>query len=232
MQVTATQLAVTAAGVLAAYVCGSIPFGLLVGRLKGIDVRRHGSGNIGATNVGRVVGRNWGIAVFFLDAAKGFVPVLLFGMAARSWLAEATTAAPSVFLLWAAVAAGSIVGHMAPLFLGFKGGKGVATSLGAILGLYPYFTLPGLAAFALWVVLTLGSRYVSIGSVGAAVAFPILFAVLAAVRREVWGGAAHLWPLHLLAIIIAALVVYRHRGNLQRLARGVEPRIGSSDTGH
>lgn len=233
MQVTGQQLGISVGAILVGYLCGSIPFGLLVGKLKGVDIRQHGSGNIGATNVGRVLGRPWGIMAFVLDVAKGLIPVLAFGFLARAWGASDTASRPTVNLLWSAVAASCVFGHLFPVFLGFRGGKGVATSLGALLGMYPYFTLPGVVAFAFWVVLTLGTRYVSVGSVGAAVAFPIIFAVFATVRQDHWGRAADLWPLHVFAIIIALLVVYRHRSNLQRLVRGTENKIGSSTaTGH
>jgi len=214
-----------------AYLCGSIPFGLLVGKLKGIDIRQHGSGNIGATNVGRVLGRNWGFLVFFLDMGKGFLPVLFFGRMAGDWIAPGTPGRSSIYLMWGGVAAACILGHLFPVFLRFKGGKGVATSLGAMLGIYPYFVLPGLVAFGLWVVLTLTTRYVSVGSVGAAAAFPIIFAVFAAIRRDLWGGIAELWPLYVFGVVLAVLVIYRHRGNLRRLSQGVEPKIGASTGG-
>jgi glycerol-3-phosphate acyltransferase PlsY len=228
VQLSSEQIMGSAAAVMIGYLCGSVPFGLLVGRLKGVDIRRHGSGNIGATNVGRVLGRWWGILAFFLDLAKGLLPVMVFGMFARRWMTPVGALRPTIFLLWSAVAAACVLGHLFPVFLRFKGGKGVATSLGALLGVYPYFTLPGLVVFGLWVVLTLATRYVSVGSVGAAVAFPVGFTLFAASRRNQWGSAADLWPLHAFAIIIALLVVYRHRANLQRLYNGVEHRIGSS----
>lgn len=228
MHLTMQQMVGSVLALAIGYLCGSVPFGLLVGRLKGVDIRQHGSGNIGATNVGRVLGRPWGVLAFFLDVAKGFVPVLVFGRFASGWMPATAGARAGIFLLWSAVAAACVLGHLFPVFLRFKGGKGVATSLGAMLGLWPYFTLPGLLTFGLWVLLTLATRYVSVGSVGAAVAFPVVFAVFAAIRREQWGTAADLWPLHGFATIIALLVVYRHRGNLQRLFNGVEHQIGSS----
>lgn len=215
---------IAAVGMVGGYLVGAIPFGLLVGRLKGVDIRRHGSGNIGATNVGRVLGRGYGIAVFALDTLKGLLPVALAGYA----LSRSAGAAPgaAVHLLWVGVATACILGHMFPVYLGFKGGKGVATSLGALLGIYPYFTWPGLLAFALWLVVTGTSRYVSVGSVTAAAAFPIMFAVLD--RSGWWGAAGGLWPLHVFAVTVAILVIYRHRSNLRRLAEGTESRIGSS----
>jgi glycerol-3-phosphate acyltransferase PlsY len=208
--------------------CGAIPFGLLVGKLKGLDIRQHGSGNIGATNVGRVLGRPWGIFTFFLDGFKSFAPVLAFGLLAGHWVPPGHEGRLAINLIWTAVAGAAILGHLFPVFLGFKGGKGVASSLGVLLGMYPYFTLPGLVAFGLWIVLTLTTRYVSVGSVGAVAAFPVLFAIFAELRRDAWGGTGELWPLHVFAIATAAMVIYRHRGNMQRLYHGVESRIGSS----
>jgi len=216
--------------VLAGYLCGAIPFGLLVGRAKGVDVRAHGSGNIGATNVGRVLGRGYGLLVFVLDLLKGLGPVVLAGQ----WLSAGTLAAnpalpaSSSALFWVAVAAACIVGHMFPVYLKFKGGKGVATSLGVLLGIYPYFTVPALIAFGLWIVLTGITRYVSLGSMAAAVAFPIIFALAARIQGETWGTGRQLWPMYMFTIVVAALVVYRHRGNLRRLLAGTESKIGAS----
>lgn len=216
--------AVGAGCILAGYLIASIPFGLLVGRLKGVDVRRHGSGNIGATNVGRVLGAPYGIGVFVLDLLKGLLPVVVAG----SLLHRAAPAGANQAALlgwWLGVAGACIIGHMFPIYLGFKGGKGVATSLGVLLGIYPYFTWPALGVFGLWAVVTLTTRYVSLGSVVAAAAFPVLVGILAG--SGAWGSRAGLWPLHLFSIIVAVLVIYRHRSNLRRLMQGVESRIGS-----
>lgn len=221
----AVDLAAAVAVIAAAYLCGAIPFGLLIGWARGIDIRTKGSGNIGATNVGRVLGRPYGLLAFGLDLLKGFVPVRLVGF----WLAahsggEALVAGD--FLVWMAVAAACIVGHVFPVYLRFKGGKGVATSLGVLLGIWPYFTLPGLAAFGLWIGVTGLTRYVSVGSIAAAGAFPVLFAAAAHLAR--WGSAEHLWPLYAFSVILAALVIYRHRSNIKRLLAGTESKIGAS----
>jgi len=226
--------------VIGCYCFGSIPFGLLVGWLKGVDIRKHGSGNIGATNAGRVLGRGYGILVFVLDVGKGLAPVGFASFLLRhadeqlpdgglpSALIPASGGGSTACLVLVALAAACVLGHMFPVYLKFKGGKGVATSLGVLLGIYPYYTAAGLITLGLWVLVTLATRYVSVGSVAAAVAFPIIFAVTAYARSEAWGGARQLWPLHLFGIVIAVLVVYRHRGNLRRLMEGVEPRIGTS----
>ncbi len=208
--------------IVASYLIGAIPFGYVVGWLKGIDIRQHGSGNIGATNVGRVLGRSYGLLVFGLDVLKGFAPTLLASLAIARW----GPSGAAYLLGVVASASGCILGHVFPIYLGFRGGKGVATSLGVLLGIYPYFTLAGVGAFLLWVALTLGSRYVSVGSVGAAVAFPIVFVVLSRWRAGSWGGADVLWPLYVFSVLIAALVVWRHRSNIRRLLNGTEPQIG------
>ena len=224
-------IGMTAAGlILAGYLIGGVPFGLLVGLVRGTDIRRHGSGNIGATNVGRVLGKGYGIAVFALDLLKGLGPVVVCGQVLRGdgLLARACADSAMLYLLWIGVGTACILGHMFPVYLGFKGGKGVATSLGVLLGIYPYYTFAGLVAFGLWVLVTGVTRYVSAGSIGAAVAFPIVFAGLAAWQSATWGGMDRLWPLHLFGIMIASLVIYRHRGNVQRLRAGTESKIGGS----
>src|SRR5688500_3543146 len=121
-----------------AYVLGSIPFGLIVGKSKGVDPRTAGSGNIGATNVGRLLGKRFFLLVFLLDLLKGMLPML-----AAKWILRDAPEEPKTYLLWLLVGFTAILGHMFSLFLGFKGGKGVATSSGVVLGLFPYFTIPG-----------------------------------------------------------------------------------------
>jgi len=168
--------------------------------------------------------------VFVLDGLKGFLPVtlgrlLLFGAAADSRLAG-----PGYlpYLLWVLAAVACVLGHMFPVYLKFKGGKGVATSLGVGLGIYPYYTLAGLAALTLWAVVLWVGRYVSLSSIVAVTAFPVIFALLAILNRDRWGGFSVLWPLQVFGIVIAALVVYRHRSNIGRLLAGTEPKIGGS----
>src|SRR6266542_4254071 len=131
-----------------AYLIGSIPFGLVVGLAKGIDPRTAGSGNIGATNLGRLLGGRYFALVFTLDLLKGLLPTLTAGalikFAPHTW---------HDYLLWLTVAAAAILGHMFSLFLSFKGGKGVATSAGVILGIFPYYTWAGLIAIAAWILI-------------------------------------------------------------------------------
>ena len=209
--------------IVAAYVIGSIPFGAIIGRLHGVNLRKVGSGNVGATNVGRALGRKWGILCFVLDTLKGFLPVFLAGM----YFFKTATDASDLSLLnqisWLAVAFGAIIGHVFSFWLKFRGGKGVATSLGALLGFYPYFTWAGLIALGIWIIVVLIWRYVSLGSIVSAAAFPVLLLV-------VWLGmgwsVGQLWPMLVFSIIIAALVIVRHRSNLARLLAGQENKIG------
>ena len=217
--------------VVVGYLCGAVPFGLLVGWLKGVDIRTKGSCNIGATNVGRVLGRPYGILVFLLDSLKGFLPVTLARFLLLPQVGTAGSAAGVGFLpylMLVLVAVACVIGHMFPVYLKFKGGKGVATSLGVGLGIYPYYTLAGLLAFVLWGLVLAVTRYVSVSSIVAVGAFPVFFAVLAWVRRDEWGRFADLWPLHLFGVVIAVLVVYRHRTNISRLMAGTEHKIGAS----
>ena len=201
----------------AAYVIGSTPFGVLIARGRGVDLRKVGSGNVGATNVARALGRRWGYLCFFLDLAKGLVPVLAAGMLVRRQ-GEVPTVLQQGGLL--AAGFGAIAGHVFSFYLAFKGGKGVATALGVVLGIYPYFTFAGLAALGVWIVVTLVSRYVSLGSIVAALAFLPLFAALNVSR------VVRLWPLAALACAMAALILVRHRGNIRRLLAGTENKIG------
>src|SRR5258707_4724930 len=130
-----------------AYVLGSVPFGLIVGMTKGVDPRKAGSGNIGATNVARLLGKKFFFIVFTLDVLKGLLPMLAAAFIVHRYVPKPDAL---VFLLWILVGFGSIVGHMFSCFIGFKGGKGVATSCGVILGLFPYYTLPAVIVIAMW----------------------------------------------------------------------------------
>ncbi|MFO0894029.1 MAG: glycerol-3-phosphate 1-O-acyltransferase PlsY [Phycisphaerales bacterium] len=210
-----------------AYVVGGIPFGVLLGRLHGVDVRAHGSHNVGATNVGRVLGRRWGFLCFALDALKGAVPVLLAG-----WLLGAFGSGErleaSITLPWIGVAAAALVGHMFSPFLRFTGGKGVATGFGALAAMWPVFTPSAVAAILLWVVVVLLTRYVSLGSILAALSLPATVAALA-LAWPAW-NVAPLVPL-VTSSLLALLVVVKHRANIGRLLRGEELRVGSSRAG-
>jgi len=204
MGTTLTHLLV----LLMAYLVGSLPFGFLIGKFHGIDIRRHGSGNIGATNVRRVVGKDWGIVCFLLDFAKGLVPVLvvshLFGNGTSSALSALTAAVV-------------VLGHVFPVYLAFKGGKGVATTLGALLGIAPLAVVVGglcwLAVFEL-------SRYVSLASICAAGIMPVMATVqYAALNGSISGVSVAI------LYVLGGLIILRHGENIKRLRLGTENRF-------
>jgi acyl phosphate:glycerol-3-phosphate acyltransferase len=204
--------------ILVAYLFGSAPFGLLIARYgAGVDIRRVGSGNIGATNVARAIGFRWGLAVLLLDVLKGVLPTLL---------PRFVLAADSPLLVHTSVACGiaAVVGHMFPIWLWFRGGKGVATGLGVAAVLGPWATLAAFLTFAL--VVPFG-RYVALASVVASLVF-------AATTFALLGGGAFSatnWSLAAFALVVPLLIVIRHRGNLARLWAGTEPpfSFGSKD---
>jgi len=193
----------------ASYVVGATPFGYLAGKLKGIDIREHGSGNVGATNVIRVLGKSVGIPVFAADFCKGLVPVLLVQWCARK-LGLAGDAPGMV------AAAGAVLGHNFPFWLKFRGGKGIATSAGALAALLPW---PLLCAVVVWLLVFLGSRYVALGSLAAAVALPAAALVLR------WRLGAPSGALCWFAVALGALAIWRHRSNIRRLLDGTENRF-------
>lgn len=202
-----------------AYLLGSIPFGLLVARSQGVDIRQQGSGNIGATNVWRVLGRKWGLATFLADAAKGWLAVTIgYAIAARM----VPPAGHDFAYFGIAAAIGCILGHNFPVWLGFKGGKGVATSLGVIIGMMP---LASLIVFAIWGIVFKVSRYVSLASIVAALALPVVVIGL------LFLGGIHGWANFYFACAAGLLVIRRHRENIQRLVEGTEHRFGTPKAG-
>lgn len=191
----------TVLALVAAYLIGAIPFGVVLTRLAGVgDVRASGSGNIGATNVYRTFGRRLGLLTLAMDALKGLLPVLLAGS-----LLDFSTSQVAM------VAAAAFLGHCYPIYLGFKGGKGVATALGIYLVLSPLSVLGALLLFAgiLW-----RWRYVSLASVSAAAAIPLLVGLF---ERS--------WPLVLATLFISMMVIVRHRANIERLRNGTESKF-------
>ena len=187
---------------LAAYLFGAIPFGLLVAKSHGVDIRTQGSGNIGATNVFRVIGKGWGIFTFVLDALKGFIPSFFFPRLAgldAEW-----------GVLFGIVA---ILGHSFPVYLKFKGGKGVATSAGMLLGIAPLAVLVG---FVCWVLCMVISCIVSLSSIVAAVAVAI----------AVWVLDPNALVVNAALTLLALLVIWLHRANIRRLLNGTESRFG------
>lgn len=195
--------------IVAAYLAGAVPFGFLIGRMRGVDVRTVGSRNIGATNVFRTVGRPWGLLAFACDVLKGFLPTLCaIGFAADS---------AAFAHLPLAVGCATVVGHMLTPFMKFRGGKGVATAFGMMLAL-----IPGLvgAAFALFALVFACSHYISLGSCAAAVflAAAIWFPVLGT------RGSAEA-PQCVLVTLVALFIIWKHRSNIGRLLRGNENKI-------
>ena len=191
---------------LVAYLLGSIPFGFLLSKLRGIgDIRRTGSGNIGAANVTRVAGPAAGLMTLLLDAGKGYLAV---------WLAARVTGEDATAMVVAAVAA--ILGHLFPVWLGFRGGRGVATGVGVFL---PVCWTAVLAALVIWLIVVLFWQYVSLGSVTAAASLPLLIYLLYAPGHA---------PPHVISVgatLAAVLIVVRHRPNIERLIAGTEPQF-------
>lgn len=200
-----------------AYLVGSIPFGLIVGLSKGVDPRTAGSGNIGATNVGRLIGRKFFWVVFLLDLLKGLLPIA-FG----SYLLHTMPITPVGLIIWLLIGAGSIVGHMFSLFLGFKGGKGVATGAGVALGAFPYYTLPAIIGLGLFALIFKLTRIVSLASILACGSMPVTFVLIGFYFR--WSVLGTHLPLLIFISGIVTLIIYRHRSNIARLRAGTEPR--------
>lgn len=223
-------------GPLLAFLLGSIPFGLMIARSQGVDIREHGSGNIGATNVWRTLGKKFGIPCLILDLLKGLIPVLLvvnlLQISGRgiqfplplpeAWVvtfpaAEALTA-QTLHILTALLA---VLGHNYSPWVRFRGGKGIATSAGVLLGLMPFGLL---ILLAVWLLLFFTTRYVSIASVVASLSLPLV---------TLWGSWHHgriqdgTWnqPLFVFALLIAVLATWKHRGNISRLLQGTESRF-------
>ena len=193
------------------YLIGSVPFGYLFGRLiKGIDIRNYGSGNIGATNAFRVIGTRWGVIVLALDFAKGF---LVVGVIAGFFFNLAPVVSVGIYKIIMAIAV--IGGHNWTVFLGFKGGKGIATSLGTLLGIAPL-------ACGLIVVVWFGTiliwKYVSAASLAAFVSLPLFIAIF-------YQGKENFLALVIFSIIVAFFAVYKHKSNIKRLLQGKEKRI-------
>ncbi len=210
--------AIFALAVILAYLLGSIPFGVIIAKAHGKDLRSIGSGNIGATNVSRALGRRWAYFCFVLDVLKGLVPML----AVRT-LIEVPEPTPGLLSLWLLVGCAAILGHIFPIYLKFKGGKGVATSLGVALGLWPYYTICAALAFAVWAAVALIWRYISLASIAASIAFPVVL-VLAIVLTPGW-DFANLWPLLIAATAIPLMVIVRHRENIKRLLAKTENKV-------
>ena len=205
------MLCFVSAGVIA-YFIGSFPTGYIFGRFRGIDLRTVGSGNVGATNVTRVLGKEFGYPVFLIDFCKGLVPVFLAGaIGSRCGL---TSFATDICIAVAGIL--SVVGHSYPVWLRFKGGKGVATSLGVIFGIS---WIAALIMCAAWIVMFKVTRYVSVASIAAAIALPVAMMTLLFLHNLRSPVFVYF------SLCLAAIVVIRHRSNLSRLLNGNEPRF-------
>ncbi|NOX19925.1 MAG: glycerol-3-phosphate 1-O-acyltransferase PlsY [Nitrospirae bacterium] len=186
--------------VVFAYLLGAIPFGLLIAKARGIDLRKVGSGNIGTTNVLRAVGKKEALITLAADILKGTIPVVI---------AKILTGHDTIVAMTAAAA---VIGHDFSIYLGFKGGKGVATSLGVVLGLKP---LLGVTLIIVWILTALCFRYSSLSAL-VAFAFLLLFSFISDLSK----------PIRLLMILLFALIYFKHRSNIKRLVQGVEPKLG------
>ncbi len=217
MSETALRLILLAAG----YLIGGIPFGYLIARAKGVDILKVGSGNIGATNVGRVLGKKFFYLCFALDVLKGLVPTLAFGLLTGA--ADAQTRTPADLWWWLGAMVAPVLGHMFTPYLGFRGGKGVATGLGSMLAVFPVLTAPAAIGLATYLVVVKLTRYVGVASCSAALSLPVSTAALWLAGADPWRGA---WPAAIVTGLLAFVVIFKHRGNLARTLAGTEPRAG------
>ena len=195
---------------LGAYLLGSIPNGYLVGKSRGVDLRKVGSNNIGATNALRVLGKKWGYLVFAGDAFKGWLAVTLAWVVGWQWDES------SKIYLGVIAAIMAMVGHIFPVWLGFKGGKGISTSAGVMIALFPIWVF--LFGLTMWGILFFATRYVSVASIAAAISLPV--------------GSAVLWAMGQcdavrtsIAAAMCVLAVWRHKPNIQRLLAGTEKKF-------
>jgi acyl phosphate:glycerol-3-phosphate acyltransferase len=195
---------------LGAYLIGSFPSGYLVGRAKGVDLRQEGSGDIGATNALRVLGKKWGYLVFAADIFKGWLSVTLAYALANRYAPEQVTVMGILAALFA------LVGHNFPIWLRFKGGKGIATSAGIMIALFPIWTF--LVALVVWVALFYGTRYVSVASIAAAISLPVTTGLLALAGKCDWLLVA-------IGVLMCILATWRHKSNIQRLLAGTESKF-------
>ncbi len=214
--------------ILGAYLVGAIPFGVLIARTRGVDIRQKGSKNIGATNVGRVLGRKFGAICFLLDVLKGAIPVIVAGFVCDVINKQAAELTLTEMWLWLAVAVASIAGHMASIYLRFAGGKGVATSFGAMLAMWPLLTWPAIGALVVWYITLRLSRYVSLASMLGAVSLPFWYLVcsIPPTGENIIPSVLHASPPLFVLIALALLVIWRHRTNIARIRRGEEPKLG------
>jgi acyl phosphate:glycerol-3-phosphate acyltransferase len=238
------QIIIFVALPVVAYFLGSIPFAWVIGRAHGVDIRTVGSKNVGATNLGRTLGMKYFWQAFILDAAKGFVPVLAAAVLIRYWNGLSFAVRPAWQPLpgWAPLITGGmcLMGHLFPIWLkGLRGGKGVATGFGAVLGFWPLYTLAAVAGGTFFVLMLMVYRYISLASMTASMVFvgvvawlgwydPLADTFLGIETKMTW---PQLWPLIVVAGAFSLSIVIRHRANIVRLMKGTEPqlKIGRKD---
>lgn len=191
------------------YFMGSVPFGLIFGKINNIDIRQHGSGNIGATNVLRTLGKKWGIACFLCDFLKGLLPVLAATYLTKETIPSAVEFTPAIALVC------TVLGHVFSLFLKFKGGKGIATSAGAIVAIAPYSLL---VCLVIWFILFKTTGYVSLASIAAAIAIPFFSFLENSLKLH---APISKYSIGIL-FTIAVLVTLKHKANIKRLMNGTE----------
>jgi acyl phosphate:glycerol-3-phosphate acyltransferase len=193
------------------YLTGAIPWGFVIGKLKGVDIREHGSGNIGATNVTRTIGKRWGVLCFFIDFLKGFLPVIVVKILFPNILFLTSTQISIAIIL---AVLGTVIGHMYPIYLKFKGGKGVSTGAGALVAITPYAVICGLVV---WVTVFKISKYVSLASIISAVSVAILSFIF---------SCTNIYPLNTallyFIVFVAVMAVIKHKSNIKRLLNGTE----------
>ena len=209
---------------LAAYLIGSLPFGFWIAKLKGIDIRDHGSGNIGATNVFRNLGPRYGVLVLILDIAKGLLPVLI----GSSVILKKIPIDPAVVndkealegFVYVTLAISTIIGHNYTFWLGFKGGKGIATSAGALIPFLPQVLI---GSFIIWIVVFFTSRYVALASILAALSLPILTYLLD--HNYIFPDINSSLPVLLFGVLAGLMALWRHKSNIQRIIKGEEDKF-------
>jgi len=211
---------------VAAYLVGSFPTAHLLARSRGVDLGAVGSKNYGATNLGRTLGRSWGILCFAVDALKGALPVLAAGWLLGALGAPAGGISTATAWCWLATALAAILGHTLSPWIGFKGGKGVATGFGALAAMWPVLTLPAGLAILLWAAILAVSRIMSLASMVAAISIPCSVLVAALAASGLAGVRAAV-PFLVATGVIAAFVVWKHRANIARMRAGTEPKVGA-----
>ncbi len=194
---------------LGAYVIGATPFGFIAGKMKGIDIRQHGSGNIGATNVLRTLGKPIGITVLVMDILKGLLPVVFAQSLSDNSLVHVVTAIAT------------ILGHNYTFWLGFKGGKGIATTGGAVLPIMPFAIV---AAVIVWIITVKTTRYVSVASIAAAITIPLIITIRGLIQNNLDAVVLGL------GLFVCILAIWKHRSNIGRLRRGEELQFGRKKT--